>query len=645
MVFGRLIARRPKSRGMRSQGSAMISDPGGSAFGSVASEPISPIKLCIEDLNNAIFPQEERFIALANAQKVLHHTQPDKHDEEVTKYGAANTLFVKLSFAVACHHSDEEIRRACDLLSYVHMCNPPAIERIYGEIGYESLPLIVRVLRLPFATVLEKPENQGIFASLDDDTRLEQQKALVKAGINASQDLKLAVQRMCKILARYSSIMVEARPIIAAEPNLLKSLMLVMEYAYDMPLEARCSALATLCNLAQNEKNHIVMASEPFLLESVCKMALQTVKTGPFLPNVPYQQLPSHHPAKPILQQQQQPPPGMTYEQHQRKMKAEHEALGEGTILGVRQVAAMTLMHLSYGDKDHIPLVDEKSLVILDTYQTLLQMDIRQASTPQLAQQIHEARRFASIGLYNFACGDENTLRVTHHRKGSMLEVLLAIVTQPREDFELRVIAMETLYNLSCCSDGTSESLEVAKQMGLHPGMLMALGSIVRFRDAPERVQEVAAMTLHRLAQLIHCDMPSGCHALLLGALVQGASWTKTAHMAQAFEVQAKLTEEHLNLMTHHLGLLNGISAQALLVSEEEVIRAIRQSALTTILLLHTLESNRIHLANNEGVMLALTRASFDKYYIKHPRNKEEEEFGARIQTVHEALKQLVNEL
>jgi len=48
MVFGRLIARRPKSRGMRSQGSAMISDPGGSAFGSVASEPISPIKLCIE---------------------------------------------------------------------------------------------------------------------------------------------------------------------------------------------------------------------------------------------------------------------------------------------------------------------------------------------------------------------------------------------------------------------------------------------------------------------------------------------------------------------------------------------------------------------------------------------------------------------
>ena len=139
--------------------------------------------------------------------------------------------------------------------------------------------------------------------------------------------------------------------------------------------------------------------------------------------------------------------------------------------------------------------------------------------------------------------------------------------------------------------------------------------------------------------------MPSGCHALLLGALVQGASWTKTTHMAQAFEVQAKLTEEHLNLMTHHLGLLNGISAQALLVSEEEVIRAIRQSALTTILLLHTLESNRTHLANNEGVMLALTRASFDKYYIKHPRNKEEEEFGARIQTVHEALKQLVNEL
>jgi hypothetical protein len=609
------------------------------------------------DLNNAIFPMEDRLIAIARAQKFFNHAQTEKHDEELLVFGAARALYVKLTFAVACHHTDEEIRRICDVLSFTHQCNPHAIEHVYTEIGYELLPLLVRILRMPFADALkatgqdsDRTDGAAGYRIVDADAKEEQEKALVKAALGASVDLKLAVQRVSKILARYSSSMIGARPSMASEPNFLKSLMMVMEGSHQMSIEARCSCLAVLCNLAQHEENHIVMASEPGLLESICKMALiqtdgphSVVMSG----NQKYMQ---------SLRQQQHaidPQTGLPVVQGRGlpagptiSSPTEPSALGEGMIVGIRQVASMTLMHLSYGDKDNIPLVDEKALVVLDTFAIMLSMDIRQTSSPPTAQQIHEARRFAIIGLYNFACGDENTLRLALHRKGTLLEVLLTVVTQSREDMELRIISMETLYNMSCCSDGTPESLQVAHAMGIHPGLPMALGSIVRFQDAPPQVQEAAANTLLRLAQLIHCDLVSGqCHLLLLSALVQGSSWTKTPALAQAFEAQAKMRPEHLQTMPNHLGLLNGVSAQALLVGEDDIIRAIRQSALTTILLLHAVDSNRIRLANNEGVMLALTRASFDKFYIHNPRSREEEEFGERIKTVHATLKELVDEM
>jgi len=81
---------------------------------------------------------------------------------------------------------------------------------------------------------------------------------------------------------------------------------------------------------------------------------------------------------------------------------------------------------------------------------------------------------------------------------------------------EMLIICIETIYNLSC-----SEERIVLERMGIHPGLLMALGCILRFR-APNRVKEVSAMIfLHRIAQIVVKEM--SCQEVLFSALVQGS--------------------------------------------------------------------------------------------------------------------------
>ena len=87
--------------------------------------------------------------------------------------------------------------------------------------------------------------------------------------------------------------------------------------------------------------------------------------------------------------------------------------------------------------------------------------------------------------------------------------------------------------------------------------------------------------------------------------------------IARAFEAQAADTPD---TMAKHLGLLSDVSSQALTVGEEENERQIRKAAVSAVTLLADVESNRKLIADNDGIMLSLTRAFFDKAHRRRGR-------------------------
>jgi len=369
---------------------------------------------------------------------------------------------------------------------------------------------------------------------------------------------------------------------MAIEPRLVPSLILVMDVSHGMTNKARYSALAVLSNLAQNggSDTRVILASHPSLMESVAKMAL------------PYEALIS------------------------------------------RKAAALTLMFLTYGNDEHIPLVfaftdlenSHADFSVLDTWIALL------------IDSDYQVRRYTVFGLYNTACGDENTLLMVSHRNGAVLEALILNATLEEEDAELRVLCLEIIYNLSC-----SALLEVHSKICSHPGLLMTLASFLRFREqSPLAAKETSACILHRLAQVVNLEQMAECQQVLISALVLGSSWKRTPDIARAFDLQSADNPEGI---AKHSGLLDGLSALALTVGEGENERHIRAAAVSSIVRLATPEINRKLLANHEGIMLALTRASFDHPMMLNEYPIECEGFLYQLNNVNSILKELVLEM
>lgn len=107
----------------------------------------------------------------------------------------------------------------------------------------------------------------------------------------------------------------------------------------------------------------------------------------------------------------------------------------------------------------------------------------------------------------------------------------------------------------------------------------------------------------------------------LLSALVKAATWTNTDCIAEAFRAQASVSENCV-IMAHHHGLLNALSRLALTRGEQEDTEKVRMAACLAIELMSRQDEARALLSQNEGIIMALTKASY---------GEEQQEFDHRM--------------
>ena len=102
--------------------------------------------------------------------------------------------------------------------------------------------------------------------------------------------------------------------------------------------------------------------------------------------------------------------------------------------------------------------------------------------------------------------------------------------------------------------------------------------------------------------------MPS--HPTLLSALTVSAQWTKTSCIGEALKTQATLAENRYYMAAHD-GLLQALSNLALLESLTDT--DVRKSAIAALEMVSRDENARPFMVQNEQVMRALTKASFER--------------------------------
>lgn len=114
---------------------------------------------------------------------------------------------------------------------------------------------------------------------------------------------------------------------------------------------------------------------------------------------------------------------------------------------------------------------------------------------------------------------------------------------------------------------------------------------------------------------------PMIAQGALLSALVKAATWTNTDCIAEAFRAQASVSENCV-IMAHHHGLLNALSRLALTRGEQEDTEKVRMAACLAIELMSRQDEARALLSQNEGIIMALTKASY---------GEEQQEFDHRM--------------
>lgn len=210
-------------------------------------------------------------------------------------------------------------------------------------------------------------------------------------------------------------------------------------------------------------------------------------------------------------------------------------------------------------------------------------------------------RRYASAALFTLACTYANTAVMARHCNGGILEALRKVLLNDPID-EARVNAAEALFNMA-----RNNSDDTVENMGNHPRLLASLSHSV-LTDYSADVRAYSARALEWLSADIHYPMP--CHRILLKALTTASQWTKTTCIAEALKMQASLSENR-KPMVEQPGLLDALATLSLLdgVTDDEV----KTCAISAIERLSKEASTRHIMVQNEGVMTALTKATFAK--------------------------------
>jgi hypothetical protein len=590
--------------------------------------PPTPLRQLLDAINMSILPNTLRLSSLAQAVEFFDHRDRAMHDSELQE-GAAYVLYHKLGLplrlskgidleesensnpspypkngpnhmltyqqhlasSTQLHQQseyDKEIAMICSCLEMVHRANPDAIAQTWDECGVEILPLLVSVLERPFQKI-----ERAVWMALQEKANVPGSLERA-AAVAVTRDMKLAVQKVTKVLAMYSLVPEAKRPMCQCEGMLRWLTRIIDTHNYNrvkpgapviggtastksnlnlarpndpkpevahqnenekrmelasratsgsglyMTEAARFNTIATLTNLAALEGNRMQMLQEPGLLDNVCR-AVHNERS-----DVP------------------------------------------------KQCSALAIMNLSNGDPDHVPEMASNDMVL----ETLLKL---------MKEDNPETRRNAVVTIFNIACSDQNTVRLARYRDGTILEALTNLVGSDdpvRLHDEARANAAETIFNMSC-----SEIAETTDRMANHAGLLECLAVTLRSGDHTGlEVKMYCSATLRRMAELIRYPMIA--QGALLSALVKASTWTSTDCIAEAFHAQASVPDNCV-IMAHHHGLLNSLSRLALARGTSTEVDKVRDAAIAAIELMSRHDEARELLAHNEGIMMALTRASY----------------------------------
>lgn len=360
-----------------------------------------------------------------------------------------------------------------------------------------------------------------------------------------------------------------------------------------------------------------------------------------------------------------------------------------------RRCASLAIVNLSDGDEQHIPdmtghgYVIDALLHLLNRHRDLDDDDART-----------DTRRNAILSLYNICCSDTNADALARHDDGAVVETLLVETlggnrghaahyrydfptTAAADDARLpvheRSTAAEILFHMSCSKNETT-----AVRMANHPGFLEGLASLLIGHDgagtesyyagsgrslgagdgagAGVDVKMYAAATLRRVSEVVRnraldavdgddaslSVSPTSLHIVLvplLSALVRGSGWVRTDCVAQGLMAQAEV-ERHRATMAEFHGLLNAVARLASTTTTttsgeaDDATERIRSTALSILELLSTEERARSIMSRNEGVLMTLTKASYEQE--NRERTQGDDATTASAACVKTALKNLV---
>lgn len=477
--------------------------------------------------------------------------------------------------------ADYEIATLSSCLEMVHRASNDSIASTWHNVGQEALPILIKLLERPF----DKIQLLLAHAARNNHSATMIDRNLSQA---INRENKLTVQKITKILAVYSLIP-EAKMAMANFPGLLTVLVKITDTQninrmktmrpvskrIQKSMNANAAATVTADNLdATNGANGIngSMAGAGLYMPEAARFNAIAVLTN----------LAAVEQNRMLMLSE----PGLV-DNIARVVHNERSDVA-------RQCSSLAIMNLSNGDREHVPELAGNDL-ILETIIKLMKDDDL------------ETRRNAAIALFNVACADENTVKLVRYKDGIIIEALMQCLStyEDTEDDihnDVRTNAAEALFNMAC-----SSIEETTDRMASHAGLLETLAVTLRSPMGCKEVKLYCAATLRRMAEIIHAPKPSQLE--LLSALVKAHVWTRTPCIAEAFLSQAQ-HERNRNVMVGHNGLLNALSKLALSIGGADSEK-IRLTIVSAIEHLSRELANRMVLSQHEGIMLAMTRASY----------------------------------